>query len=539
MHFLPVKIPSFLHFLKKFIRKQPYKTQKAFSIFYCLEEIMRFAKISKSICVLAGCILIGNTTAFADTVNYSEIISPGSSFDMSDLNSDASDYSWAVSGNTSSGTIIGPDGTLLIGSDEEAETITVAATSLQDAGATNQYYIKIDPSVSKVSSTHASTVKETAHVAKQTGSKKEKKDEIDFSGMNQVISSYEALDTTACKESDIKVMDSYVDMAKQLKSFEDVSQDQIDACTSRLNHTYSILEQEAFEALPFYERYMMQLITCTATGVSAVILIFVLMKIFRKTKMERDPEYAARIRVQAEQKAANRQAKNNKSKGHKKNAPDSGMVYKDVPSDYSGYLNPAPQQMYQQRPQSQMYQTQQTQQMMCQQPQQMYRQPQRAYQKPQQMYRQQPGTMPQQWNNLEGQQWNDPAGTSYQGVDNGDEATTLLDDKGEDTSLLTSGKTGVLISQKTNEKYYITMPKTIIGKERKRVDICVANDPTISRQHCSIVMQNGAFYLTDLESSNGTYIGGKKLVPNQMVTLHDGDRFTISDQTFIFHINEG
>ena len=212
---------------------------------------MRFKKLSKALCIMAGCIVIGASPVYAaNKISYSEILSPGSSYDMSDLNNNAANYSWAVSGNTSSETMIGPDGTLIIGSDEEAETVTVAATSLQDATATNQYYIKIDPSVSKVSSTHASKVKEAAHTAKQAEKKKEKKPEIDFSKQNQIISAYKALDTSACQKADIQRMDSYVDMAKELKNLDNVSQDQIDANTSRLNYAYNILEQEAYQALP-------------------------------------------------------------------------------------------------------------------------------------------------------------------------------------------------------------------------------------------------------------------------------------------------
>ena len=79
----------------------------------------------------------------------------------------------------------------------------------------------------------------------------------------------------------------------------------------------------------------------------------------------------------------------------------------------------------------------------------------------------------------------------------------------------------------------------MIGKERKKVDICISNDPTISRKHCSITIQNGQFYLSDIGSSNGTYFGGKRLALNHPVRLQDGDRFTISDQTFLFHVNEG
>lgn len=455
---------------------------------------MQIRKLTKFICVIAGCVLVGTAPVYADKINYSEILSPGSSFDMSDLEDNASEYSWAVSGNTSSGTMVGPDGTLLIGSDEEAETVTVAATLLQDAGTTNQYYIKVDPSVSKVSSEHASGVTEPAHHVKQAGTKEEKKKEIDFSGIDQVISAYKNLDTSACQKADISLMDGYVGMAKQMKGFDNVSQDQVDACANRLSYTYKVLEQEAYDALPFYEKYMSQIVIGAAAAIGAVVLLVVLLHILRKAKMERDPEYAERIHAQAEQKKRQKQQKNARVKPHAKRPA--------VPAAH-------PAESVSGR---------------------------RSYE---------PGVPSRTGRTQAGpaSQWGGNGGDIYPEAGTvGDEATTLLsEDPGEEeeTSLLTSGSTGVLISQKTNEQFYITKPETVIGKERKKVDICISNDPTISRKHCSITIQNGQFYLSDIGSSNGTYFGGKRLALNHPVRLQDGDRFTISDQTFLFHVNEG
>lgn len=452
---------------------------------------MRCSKLSKILCVIAGCVLAGTAPVYADRINYSEILSPGSSFDMSDLEDNASEYSWAVSGNTSNGTMVGPDGTLLIGSDEEAETVTVAATLLQDAGTTNQYYIKVDPSVSKVSSEHASGVTEPAHYAKQAGTKEEKKKEIDFSGIDQVISAYKNLDTSACQKSDISLMDGYVGMAKQMKSFDNVSQDQVDACANRLSYTYRVLEQEAYDALPFYEKYMPQIGIGAAAAIGAVVLLAVLLHILRKAKMERDPEYAERLRAQAERKRMQKQQKNasmqqRTKRRHTPAAPPAGN-----PAGHSGYGSSISSRIGQPKPDA-----------------------------------------PQQWYGRDG--------GAYPGEGNaGDEATTLLSEDGEETSLLTSGTTGVLVSQETKEEFYITKMETVIGKERKKVDICIANDPTVSRRHCCITRQNGEFYLSDMGSSNGTYFGGKRLASGQPARLRDGDRFTISDQTFLFHVNEG
>ena len=52
-------------------------------------------------------------------------------------------------------------------------------------------------------------------------------------------------------------------------------------------------------------------------------------------------------------------------------------------------------------------------------------------------------------------------------------------------------------------------------------DVVVSNT-TVSGRHCEIVVQNGAVYLRDLGSTNGTFINGRKLAPGQLVQLFRG-----------------
>lgn len=55
----------------------------------------------------------------------------------------------------------------------------------------------------------------------------------------------------------------------------------------------------------------------------------------------------------------------------------------------------------------------------------------------------------------------------------------------------------------------------------------------ISRHHCSIRLdQRGEIYLRDDGSSNGTFLNGKRLPPNQWVCLIPGDRFKIADEIY-------
>lgn len=49
-----------------------------------------------------------------------------------------------------------------------------------------------------------------------------------------------------------------------------------------------------------------------------------------------------------------------------------------------------------------------------------------------------------------------------------------------------------------------------------RCEIVIPHDG-VSRQHCRIDLENGEFFVTDLASTNGVLIDGKKILPNQKI----------------------
>jgi adenylate cyclase len=71
-----------------------------------------------------------------------------------------------------------------------------------------------------------------------------------------------------------------------------------------------------------------------------------------------------------------------------------------------------------------------------------------------------------------------------------------------------------------------------IGRSDKNT--IVLDDDLASRNHAMLQRSDdGSFYLTDLGSSNGTFINGARVsVP---VILHAGDRITIGSHEFVFH----
>ena len=91
-----------------------------------------------------------------------------------------------------------------------------------------------------------------------------------------------------------------------------------------------------------------------------------------------------------------------------------------------------------------------------------------------------------------------------------------------------------MIRKRNNEKISINKPEFIIGKERRRVDYCISDNNSISRAHAKIKVRAGRCYISDLGSTNCTYVNGVKLSPNQEVILSKGDKIKISDEEFEF-----
>jgi uncharacterized protein YegL len=69
--------------------------------------------------------------------------------------------------------------------------------------------------------------------------------------------------------------------------------------------------------------------------------------------------------------------------------------------------------------------------------------------------------------------------------------------------------------------------KFTIGRQ-KSMDLFLRNEK-ISRTHVSIDYIDGVFYITDLNSRNGTYLNGKRLNPNESMPLQKGDKISICD----------
>jgi len=72
-----------------------------------------------------------------------------------------------------------------------------------------------------------------------------------------------------------------------------------------------------------------------------------------------------------------------------------------------------------------------------------------------------------------------------------------------------------------------------IGRSSDNALILPPNDQSISRNHTLIENKSNQLYLTDLNSKNGTYLNGRRILPKKKILIKPGDSIKIGTSIFI------
>lgn len=91
--------------------------------------------------------------------------------------------------------------------------------------------------------------------------------------------------------------------------------------------------------------------------------------------------------------------------------------------------------------------------------------------------------------------------------------------------------TGLNISNKIET--IITKEEFIIGKNPECCDFVIDFNKAISNKHCCIICKDGINYLTDLKSTNGTFLNGVRIGANEEKQIKVGDKFKLANIEFI------
>ena len=92
-----------------------------------------------------------------------------------------------------------------------------------------------------------------------------------------------------------------------------------------------------------------------------------------------------------------------------------------------------------------------------------------------------------------------------------------------------------LVSREPGElaTIYLQEELTVIGKMETAAD-AVVDLPTVSRIHAKIRKREGEYYLTDLNSRNGTSVNGKMLKGDEEYCLLDQDEVDFAQARYVF-----
>lgn len=72
-----------------------------------------------------------------------------------------------------------------------------------------------------------------------------------------------------------------------------------------------------------------------------------------------------------------------------------------------------------------------------------------------------------------------------------------------------------------------------VGRSEKRCDFVLKNNHLISNHHVNIIIENGACYLQDAGSSNGTFLNGERLQANSKIQVGNAVKFQICKEEFM------
>ncbi|MCL2747914.1 MAG: FHA domain-containing protein, partial [Oscillospiraceae bacterium] len=94
-----------------------------------------------------------------------------------------------------------------------------------------------------------------------------------------------------------------------------------------------------------------------------------------------------------------------------------------------------------------------------------------------------------------------------------------------------------LIRIKNNERITLSKPLFRVGKEKSFADYFIGDNPAISRNHAEFSQRDGEYYVTDMNSTNHTYLNGVMVQSSVDVRLAHGDSIKFANEEFMFKLS--
>lgn len=118
-----------------------------------------------------------------------------------------------------------------------------------------------------------------------------------------------------------------------------------------------------------------------------------------------------------------------------------------------------------------------------------------------------------------------------------DGKTALIDGSAPLESTL-SGVRAFLIREQTGERIPLTTFPFFIGTEIGFVSYCVSGNAAVSRRHAQVTYLDNQFYLTDLNSTNKTYVSDCALLASMPQVIVSGTQIRLANEVFTFVLED-
>jgi len=93
----------------------------------------------------------------------------------------------------------------------------------------------------------------------------------------------------------------------------------------------------------------------------------------------------------------------------------------------------------------------------------------------------------------------------------------------------------IVISEKGGAERRETFEKTELNVGRVQGNDLILSKGNVSKHHARLLVRDSRFVVTDLKSTNGTYVNGRKIA--QATVVRDGDKIYVGD--FVLRLESG
>lgn len=90
-----------------------------------------------------------------------------------------------------------------------------------------------------------------------------------------------------------------------------------------------------------------------------------------------------------------------------------------------------------------------------------------------------------------------------------------------------------LCSTAGNVTLVISGNEYLIGKNREKVHGVIEGNSAISRVHCRVDQVGNKYYISDMDSANGTYVNGQRIGSDSKVEISEGTKIRLANMDFV------